>query len=99
MHRTSTYWLSSFLHALTSLNPTVQVISIWCHWTSLIQTSQVAASCVAGAAHAALQLLQSPQSVRQRAAELVRELLPGIASAPDESVFNAFAKVRGRLYL
>lgn len=51
------------------------------------------AACVAGAAHAALQLLQSPQSVRQRAAELLRELLPGIASAPDESVFNAFAKV------
>lgn len=57
-----------------------------------VPASQVAA-CVAGAAHAALQLLQSPQSVRQRAAELLRELLPGIASAPDESVFNAFAKV------
>jgi hypothetical protein len=50
------------------------------------------AACAAGAAHAALQLLQSPASVRQRATELLRELASGIASAPDASVFDAFAK-------
>lgn len=51
------------------------------------------AACSAGAVHAALQLLQSPQSVRRRATDLLRELLAGIAAAPDASVFDAFVKV------
>jgi len=49
----------------------------------------------AGAVHAALTLLRAPAAVRRKATELLRELLAGVAAAPDESVYAAFAQVHG----
>ena len=46
-----------------------------------------------GAVHSGVALLQSTAALRRKAAEMLRELLPGVAAAPDSSMYTAFAQV------